>query len=136
MDILQLFIILVIFLFILIVFFLFSDESTVSKDKKKELESRGFHRHVGNWRAAMPLIALNLLLIIYVVYGFYNVEYFFYNVTSGQSEIVGYVTTTVEAYAYGFYMFFFINVLLMFVCGYYSWMDSLLTKGIIPFNNK
>jgi len=132
MDMLQIFIIIVILLFVLIVFLLFSDESTIARDKKEELESRGFHKHVGNWRAAVPLIAVNLLLIIYVVYGFYNMEFFFYNVTSGQSEITGYMATGLDAYVYGFYMFFFVNVLLLFVCGYYSWMDALLTKGIIP----
>lgn len=136
LELLEIFIVLVVLLYLIIVIFLFVDESNTVKDRKEELLERGFNRHVGNWRAATPVIALNLLLLLFVSYGFFNVEFFFFNVTSGQDEIVGHIATGVAAYAWGFAGLFLIDCILLFLCGFYSWMDALLTKGIIPFKQK
>lgn len=56
-------------LFILICYFMFAEESTNKSPYMK-------HEHIGNYMIAVPMIAVNLILLVLSAYGGYSIDYF------------------------------------------------------------
>jgi len=136
-DMLVLFIIVTIILFILICYFLFVENINSKTDD--EIAADAKKAHIGNWKIALILIMVNLIFIVLVTYGFYNVEYFHtgvFNATTGLYEPGIYKTDVYYSYSFVFYGFFFIHILLFFKAGYDALQDSLRTKGQIDYNTR
>ena len=131
-DMLLIFIMVIIFLFVFIIFFLFVDETS-------SLEGGGgsIHegRHIGNWRAAIPLITINMIFCVLVAYGFYNIE-FFLSGADLTGDIYSTTASNYDVFAYVFMLFFFIHIILFFLCGWYSWLDALTTEGRIKYTRR
>ena len=80
---------------------------------------------------AIPLIMVNMIFIVIITYGFFDVEWF-YIALDGTPTI--YSTTDYgEPYAYIFFMFFFIHIMLFVKTGYNLWKEALDTKGGLDF---
>ena len=81
---------------------------------------------------AIPLIMVNMIFIVIITYGLWNVEYSYVgtNATTGLMEYMTYSTTSYgDPYSYIFVLFFFIHVMLFFKTGFDMWKDALKTKG-------
>lgn len=116
LEMLMLFIILSIILFILILFFM-EDTPMI----------------------AIPLIMVNMIFIVIITYGFWDVEWFYtaYNSTVGNSTAYLYSTDSYgEPYSYIFFMFFLIHVLLFIRVGWVLWKQALDTPGEMDYYNK
>lgn len=80
---------------------------------------------------AIPLIMVNMIFIIIVTYGFFDVEWF-YIALNGTPTI--YSTAEYgEPYAYIFFMFFFIHIMLFVKTGFNLWKEALETKGEMKY---
>ena len=122
-DLLIVFIMLTVLLFIFILYYLLVEESPT-------LEQHKPGQHIGNWRMATALIIINMIFLILVVYGFFNMEWFYVQADPG---LYGTAATEGDVYAYVFVVFFFIHILLLFKCGWDSWMEALNVKGRMKY---
>jgi len=76
---------------------------------------------------AIPLIMVNMIFIVIITYGFFDVEWF-YIALDGTPTIY----STMEygnPYAFIFSMFFFIHVMLFVKTGFNIWKEAGETKG-------
>ena len=119
LELLLVFVMLSVIIFIFILHYLFNEESPT-------LEKREPGVHIGHWRMATPLIIVNMIFIILVIYGFYNMEWFY---VQGTPSLYGVESSEYQAYAYVFVVFWFIHFLLLFKAGFDSWRDALTVKG-------
>jgi len=96
-------------LFILIAYFMFVEESST---KPKMLTDE----HIGNYRIAIPLIAINFIFIVLSAYGGFSIDYFvLQNVTTTPVWVI--VSTQIPQYvvwAFVFFCLFLIHLLLLF----------------------
>jgi len=131
LEMLILFIIISVILFLLIVDFLLIQESPTATPKPG--------KHVGNWRPAIVLISVNWLFIVLCTYGCYNIEWFYqshYWSGNGTFQNAIYSTDSYYVFAYVFYVFFFIHIVLFFKAGLDAWNDSLSTEGKMDYRLK
>lgn len=131
LEMLILFVIISIVLFLLIIETLFYQDSPTAKPKDGE--------HIGNWKPAIPLITVNWLVIILATFGFYSVEWLYtsrYWAGNGTYQVSIYNTSEYYYFAYVFYVFFFIHVILFFYAGWMAWKESLLTEGEIDYHKR
>lgn len=84
------------------------------------------------WKIALPLIMVNMMFIPLIVYGFWNVEWFYLNIWNETAEL--YSTDQYSVYSYVFIGFWFIHLLLLFKMGYHAWQDAMETKGEIDYD--
>lgn len=88
--------------------------------------------HIGNWKPAIALISVNWLFIILATYGCYNIEWTYTShYWSGNGTFMTdiYSTDSYYIFAYVFYMFFLIHLILFFYAGWNAWQEALATKG-------
>jgi len=131
LEMLILFIIISMILFLLIIDFLFMQESPTAKPKPGQ--------HIGNWRPAIALISVNWLFIVLCTYGFYSIEWFYnshYWTGNGTYQPAIYSTDSYYYFAYVFYVFFFIHVILFIKAGWDAWKDALSTEGEMDYRLK
>lgn len=82
------------------------------------------------WKLCFPLIMVNMIFIILITYGFWDVEWFY--IEQSLTPTV-YSTSDYSVYSYVFVAFFFIHILLFFKAGYDAWVDALSTKGQMKY---
>ena len=131
------FIIIAVFLLLLICDYLFVQQTPTVKEMPEG-------QHIGNWRMAVVLIAINLFFIIIITYGFFNIEFFYvgnYWAGNGTYAPAIYEAGTTGgyyslAYVYIFTGLAFIHIILFFKCGYDAWQEALLTKGQMEYKSK
>lgn len=98
------------FFFLLICFFMFVDESSTKSPYMKR-------EHIGNYRIAIPLIAINLILIVLSAYGGYRIDYYVMNTTSPVTyELLSSPISDYTIWVAVFFMLFLIHILLLFKC--------------------
>lgn len=85
-----------------------------------------------NWKITLPLTMVNMLFIIPIVYGFWNVEWFYVAIWNETAEL--HSSSDYKIYSYVFVGFWFIHLLLIVRSGYYAWKESLETKGQMDYN--
>ena len=131
LEMLILFIIISVILFLLIIETLFYQDSPTATPQPGQ--------HIGNWRPAVALISVNLLFIVLSTFGFYEIEWFYnshYWSGNGTYQVALYSSNQYYYFAYVFYVFFLIHVLLLIKAGWDSWQDSLSTKGEMDYNKR
>lgn len=104
--------ILMVLLFFVICFFMFVEQSTT---KPVGLEEE----HIGNYRMALPLIMVNIILCILLTYGSYYLEWMTftsYDIATSNytSNLSGFQTFDYNVWVTVFSSFVFIHVLLFF----------------------
>ena len=122
------FVIISVLLFLLIMECLFYQDSPTAKPKPNE--------HIGNWKPSIALITVNWLFIILATYGCYSIEWTYtskYYSGNGTFMTELYSTESYYIFAYVFYVFFFIHVILFFYAGWMAWKESLTTEGEIEY---
>ena len=85
---------------------------------------------------AFPLIMVNMIFIVIVAYGFWDVEWFYtgYNVTTGAIEPMLHSTYVYGTpYSYVFFVFFLIHCLLFAKTGFNMWQEAAMTKGRMDY---
>ena len=116
-------------LFILICYYLFVDWTpTIVPEKLKP------GQHIGNWRISVVLITVNIIFIVLISMGFFQIEWFYtsaYYIENGTyiPSIFSTQDTSYQVYTYVFFVFGLIHVVLFFYAGYHAWQDALNTKG-------
>lgn len=97
-----------IILFILICYFMFAEESTNKSPYMKQ--------HIGNYMIAIPLIAVNLILIVLSAFGGYSLDYFvLQNITTTPVyEMTSKPIVDYTIWAFVFFCLFLIHILLLF----------------------
>ena len=100
-----------ILLFILISYFMFVEESST---KPQELTNE----HLGNYRIAVPLISINLILFVLSAYGGHRLDYYVVNTTTPTItySLLSSPISDYSIWAIVFLSLFLIHVLLLFKC--------------------
>ena len=103
-------------LFILICYFMFVEESSTKPPRLTD-------EHLGNYRIAVPLIAVNLILLVLSAFGGYRIDYFLLqNVTT--TPVYTMTSTPIvdfAVWAFVFFMLFLVHILLLFK-NYFDYM--------------
>ena len=86
---------------------------------------------------AIPLIMVNMIFIVIITYGFWNVEYIASYTSGGEFNTTIFSTDEYgDPYSFIFVVFFFIHLLLFFRTGFNLWKEALQTKGEMDYNKK
>lgn len=96
------------FFFFLICFFMFVDESSTKSPYMKR-------EHLGNYRIAIPIIGVNLILLVLSAYGGYRIDYYVMNTTAPVSYAM--LNSPISDYViwvFVFFVLFLIHILLLF----------------------
>ena len=125
------FVIITIILFVIIMECLFYQDSPTAPIQPM--------KHIGNWKPAIALITVNWLFIILATFGCYSVEWTYtskYYSGNGTFMTDLYSTDSYYVFAYVFYAFFFIHMILFFYAGWMAWKEALTTEGEMEYNKK